>query len=330
MLASDDRGSLGVSTTMSALSLRQQILVRLGPFPERVPLATEFESAVHMGDYTRTLVTYAVEHGERIGGWLLRPEGAAPPGGWPGILALHQHAGQYYLGKSEPAGLSANTMYHYGLDLCRRGYVVLCPDHLCFEARRPPEYERVENNALDGQGYERYEFTRRLLAGSCLQTKYLHDLTCALDLLAALPDVRSDRLGAIGHSLGGQEALWLTWYDQRIIAAVSSCGFGLLGTILRDKINHNLALYVPGLLELCDMDGLVADIAPRAFLLTAGEEDMIFPIDGVRDLSEIAAVAYAYAGVPDRFKAIIFPAGHSLPQGVKAEAYAFLDRWLTE
>ena len=53
-------------------------------------------------------------------------------------------------------------------------------------------------------------------------------------------------------------------------------------------------------------------------------------IDGVRDLTEIAAVAYARAGVPDRFKAIIFPAGHSLPQGVKAEAYAFLDRWLTE
>ena len=78
------------------------------------------------------------------------------------------------------------------------------------------------------------------------------------------------------------------------------------------------------------MDGLVADIAPRAFLLTAGEEDTIFPIDGVRDLTDIAAIAYARAGVPDRFQAIIFPAGHSLPQGVKAEAYAFLDRWLTK
>ncbi len=314
---------------MSTSPLRQKILTCLGRFPERVLLAAEFEPAVHMGGYTRALVTYAVEHGERIGAWLLRPEGAAPPEGWPGILALHQHAGQYYLGKSEPAGLSANTMYHYGLDLCRRGYVVLCPDHLCFEARRPPEYERIENSALDGQGYERYEFTRRLLTGTCLQTKYLHDLTCALDLLAGLPDVRSDRLGAIGHSLGGQEALWLTWCDQRIKAAVSSCGFGLIRTILRDNINHNLALYVPGLLELCDMDELVADIAPRAFLLTAGEEDTIFPIDGVRDLADSATAAYARAGVPDRFQAIIFPAGHSLPVAVKAEAYAFLDRWLT-
>ena len=62
---------------MSASPLRQMILAHLGRFPERVPLMAEFEPAVNMGDYTRTLVTYAVEHGERIGAWLLRPEGAA-------------------------------------------------------------------------------------------------------------------------------------------------------------------------------------------------------------------------------------------------------------
>ena len=293
-----------------------------------MPLAAEFGPEADLGDHTRTPVTYAVEPGERITAWLLLPRGPAPAGGWPGILAIHQHAGQYYLGKSEPAGLTANRMYHYGLDLCRRGYVVLCPDHLCFEDRRPPEYVRMENSHLNNQGYEWFEFTQRILSGSCLQTKYLHDLTCALDLLAGLPDVNPQRLGAIGHSLGGQETLWLTWYDERVKAAVSSCGFGLIRTILRDGINHNLALYVPGLLVLCDLDALAADTAPRAFLLTAGEQDHLFPIDGVHALAEAAQAAYARAGVPDRFRAIVFPAGHSFPDDVKAEAYAFLDRWL--
>jgi pimeloyl-ACP methyl ester carboxylesterase len=137
-------------------------------------------------------------------------------------------------------------------------------------------------------------------------------------------------MGAIGHSLGGQEALWLAWYDQRVRAAVSSCGFGLIRTIIRDAINHNLALYVPGLLELCDIDELLVEIAPRAFLLTAGEQDAIFPIDGVRALAASAEAAYAARDLPDRFRAIIFPAGHSFPDQVKAEAYAFLDRWLGE
>jgi dienelactone hydrolase len=181
---------------------------------------------------------------------------------------------------------------------------------------------------LDKGGYERFEFTRRILLGSCLQTKYLHDLTCALDVLTSLPTVNAARLGVIGHSLGGQETLWLTWYDPRVTVAVSSCGFSSISTILRDGITHNLALYVPGLLDVCDLDTLLTEIAPRPFLLTSGEEDPIFPIDGVRDIVVKAHQAYAQAGVPERLRAIIFPAKHSFPDEVKSEAYAFLDQWL--
>src|SRR5689334_3718590 len=110
--------------------LRQALVARLGHFPPPAPLAVEYGPASDQGDHSRALVTYAVEPGERVAAWLLRPRGSAPPGGWPGVLAIHQHAGQYDLGKAEPAGLSADPMYHYGLDLCRRGYVVLCPDQL--------------------------------------------------------------------------------------------------------------------------------------------------------------------------------------------------------
>jgi dienelactone hydrolase len=206
--------------------------------------------------------------------------------------------------------------------------VVLCPDLLCFEERRPPKEAPQGRNVLDDAGYERFEFTKRILMGSCLQTKYLHDLSCALDLLTSLPDVNRARIGVIGHSLGGQESLWLMWYDARVSAAVSSCGFGLLRTLVRDRINHNFAAYVPGILEVCDMDALVADLAPRAFLLTAGETDPLFPVDGVRSVVEHAQRAYIQKGVPERFQAILFPAGHSFPDEIKAQAYAFLDHWL--
>lgn len=307
-------------------TFRQAVLARLGPFPPKIPPELAREAPADMGDYTRMLVSYAVEPGERVGAWLLRPQGDAPPGGWPAILAIHQHAGEYHLGKSEPAGLSDNPMYHYGLDLCRRGFVVLCPDQLCFEARRPPG---TPDTREAGQAYERFEFTRCILAGSCLQTKYLHDLSCALDVLAALPGVDPARMGCLGHSLGGQEALWLAWYDARIQAAVSSCGFGLIETLLRDRVNHNFALYVPGLLEAGDLDALLASMAPRPFMLTAGTADGLFPIDGVRAIAARAAAAYAHAGAPERFAALIFEGGHSLPDTVKHEAYAFLERWLS-
>src|SRR5262252_5201506 len=163
---------------MEPMALRQGLLNRLGRFPERVPLSLTVGSKIDEGAYTRMLVTSAVEAGERVSAWLLIPQGMAPPDGWPAVLAIHQHDNCYDLGKAEPAGLSGNAMYAYGKELCQRGYVVLCPDLLCFEDRRPVPEVRHANNALDNAGYERFEFTRRLLTGSCLQTKYLHDLTC--------------------------------------------------------------------------------------------------------------------------------------------------------
>jgi len=314
---------------MEPRALRQSLLNRLGRFPERVSLNPKFGPKIDEGTYTRTLVTYDVEAGERVSAWVLLPQGPAPTNGWPAVLAIHQHDNRFDLGKAEPAGLAGNAMYAYGKELCQRGYVALCPDLLCFEDRRPVYEVRHANSALDDAGYERFEFTRRLLAGSCLQTKYLHDLTCAVDLLVSLPGVDQERLGVIGHSLGGLESLGLMWYDARITAAVSSCGFGLLRTLVRDGINHGFATYVPGILEVCDLDWLVAALAPRAFLLTAGETDPLFPIDGVHSIVEKALHQYTQAGVPERFEAIIFPAGHSFPHDVKAAVYGFLDHWLT-
>ena len=314
---------------METTTLSQALLTRLGSFPERVALNPIVGSRIDEGEYSRTLITYEVEAVERVSAWLLIPRGAAPTNGWPAVLAIHQHDNQYDLGKAEPAGIAGNAMYAYGKELCQRGYVVLCPDLLCFEDRRPAREARQATNVMDDAGYERFEFTRRVLSGSCLQTKYLHDLTCAVDLLVSLPGVDQERLGVIGHSLGGLEALWLTWYDERITAAVSSCGFGLLRTLVRDGINHGFAMYVPGILEVCDLDTLVAALAPRAFLLTAGETDLLFPIDGVRAIVEQAQHHYTQEGVPERFQAILFPGGHGFPDDVKAAAYKFLDHWLT-
>ncbi|HLG75188.1 MAG TPA: acyl-CoA thioester hydrolase, partial [Ktedonobacteraceae bacterium] len=80
---------------MQTTELRQALMARLGRFPERVPLAPTIGPASDMGAFTRALVTYEVEAGERIAAWLLTPHGESPSGGWPAVLAIHQHANQY-------------------------------------------------------------------------------------------------------------------------------------------------------------------------------------------------------------------------------------------
>src|SRR5262249_15752487 len=107
---------------METTAMRQALLTRLGRFPERVPLTPTVGPRTDEGAYTRALVTYMVEAEEQVAAWLLMPQGAPPPDGWPAVLAIHQHANQFDLGKAEPAGLAGNAMYAYGQELCRRGY----------------------------------------------------------------------------------------------------------------------------------------------------------------------------------------------------------------
>lgn len=308
------------------MGFREEALRCLGRFPAPCALDTAVVAMEDRGTHSLQTLEYNVETGERVRAFLLLPKGIT--GRLPAILACHQHNGEYWLGKSEPAGLSANKMYHYGLELCLRGYAVLCPDHLCFEDRRPPEYRRMENDALQHANYERLVFTGLLMEGSTLQAKYLSDLTRAVDLLQSMDSVDPNRIGTIGHSLGGQEALWLMWLDSRIRAAVSSCGFSQVRTIIRDEINHNFAMYAPGLLQHGDIADLVCGIAPRPFFMANGAADRIFPVDGVRDIARAAEARYAELGAPERFRSVLFDGDHSFPGIVKEQAYAFLDEHL--
>ena len=101
---------------------RNEILKCLGDFPKKCDLDIEIIQTIQKETHTLQLVRYNVEEQERVDAWLLVPEGAKKKN--PAVIAIHQHAGEYYLGKSEPAGVSKDSMYHYGLDLCLRGYVV--------------------------------------------------------------------------------------------------------------------------------------------------------------------------------------------------------------
>src|SRR5581483_6177021 len=47
----------------------------------------------------------------------------------------------------------------------------------------------------------------------------------AVDLLQSLPEVDASRIGAIGHSLGGHNSIFLAVFDDRVKCVVSCCGF---------------------------------------------------------------------------------------------------------
>jgi dienelactone hydrolase len=154
-------------------------------------------------------------------------------------------------------------------------------------------------------------------------------MSVAVDVLCELDYIDTSRLGVIGHSLGGQTSLYMTWFDKRLKVGASSCGFGTLATIIRDKINHNKALYIPGFSKYADTYDILCDIAPRAFAFTSGISDNIFPIDGVREIEERAIKKYAELGVSEKLFVHIFEGGHCFDDDAKSKIYAFIDNELS-
>lgn len=310
---------------------RNDILKCLGDFPEKVDLDIREISSENMGDYERKLIEYTVEKCdekirvqdnkiiEKVQAYVLIPKNIV--GKVPGILAIHQHHSNWEIGKSEVVGLTNDEMYSYGLDLVKQGYVVIAPDILCFESRIGNE--QYKENKEAHRFFERFQAIKYLNKGSTLQAKTLTDLSRAIDVLCSFDIVDSNRIGAIGHSLGGQEAIWISWFDERIKVVASSCGTSCIEDFLANGYQNNAWLCIPNLLKYCDMDSIINDIVQnRKLIMTTGlKDDRHCPLTGIDKIEKT---------VEDNpnFKLIRFDDEHKFNDTEKEVVYKFLEECL--
>jgi hypothetical protein len=93
----------------------RSLIELIGPVPSSCSLNPIILDDVDCGSYVRQTVEYAVEESERVRSFILLPKNAT--GLAPAILAHHQHAGQFDLGKSEVVGLAGDPDQAYGAEL---------------------------------------------------------------------------------------------------------------------------------------------------------------------------------------------------------------------
>lgn len=252
-------------------------------------------------------VTLSVPGSEPVPCVYLRPVGAGP---WPGAVAVHQHNGEFSLGKSEPAGLAGDPSMAYGAATARRGIACLLPDLSGFETRSAAGTDRRT---------EEQEASRLVEIGTSLQARHVEDVALCLTWLSSRAEVVG-RLGVIGHSLGGQVAFFTAACDDRVAAAVISCGLGTIASFDRESIAHNPAWYVPGIREAGDTPALAAVVTGTRLWVSAGAADPLFPLDGVE-----AVVAAFPAGSAELH---VFDGRHGFPSALADEATAWLARSL--
>ena len=198
------------------LSILRRSETMLGKAPnfKRDSIKPEILSEVQRKGYNELKIQFPSGLGDTIKGYLLVPDGVSPAFPCPAILALHSTGP----GASQAVGLVPKENRCYGMELAQRGYVVLAIDVVSAG-------ERVY------QGYKPYHSIGFYIKYPdwSIMGKNIFDHQRGLDYLCSLDFVDSERLGCIGHSLGGYNSFFLQAFDPRIKAAVSSCGFSPMG-----------------------------------------------------------------------------------------------------
>lgn len=225
------------------------------------------------------------------------------------ILCLQQTTD---VGKDEPAGLRGDATLKYALELAERGFVTLAPDY--------PSFGEYPFDFLPARGYD---------SGSM---KAVWDNMRVVDLLQSLPEVDAERIGCIGHSLGGHNAIFTAVFEPRIKVIVSSCGFT---NLRKDDIpSWTGPRYMPRLASRFDSDPakvpfdfheLIGALAPRPFFASAATRDSDFDVSGVRDVMQAAQPIYKLYAAEASLTATYPDAVHSFPDESRQQAYSFLE-----
>ncbi len=309
---------------------REQIVAGMeqvmGPLPRPaspVPLDVRVLEEHKENGYVRRKIAYhTADPKQVVHAWLLLPlppgdgrgEGAlsSTPCRRPAMVCLHQTTPN---GKDSPVGLADRPSLHYALELTKRGCVTLSPDYPSFG---------------ESTGYD---FNVDKYASGTM--KAIYDNMRAIDLLQSLPQVDPDRIGVIGHSLGGHNALFTAVFDSRIKAVVTSCGFTSFHKYQGGDLHgwtsprympliaskyHNSPDEMP-----FDFAEVLAAIAPRAVFINAPLRDDNFDVEGVRKCVDAARPIYNLLGHSDRLQVVHPDCGHDFPGAERERCYSFLD-----
>jgi dienelactone hydrolase len=319
-------------------SILQRTKLMIGEEPQVIgdTIQREVLAEVRRKGYKELKVQFPSGSGDIIKGYLLIPDNITALSPGPAIIALHSTGP----GAIQTVGLSPTENRCYGMELAQRGYVVLSVDVISAGERVYEGYDPYYTN----------EFYKLYPSWSAMG-KMIHDHKKGLDYLCSLDVVDPNRLGCIGHSLGGYNSFFLQAFDSRIKAAVSSCGFSPMGRsnnpyqFARDDwfvhFNPTCREYIRTGMIPCDMHEVMALCAPRPlFNYSAKKDEVYFPTsvhqeDDYRNWWQTIDMAlnqvsnlYGILGVPENFIRVEKDGGHDFPPDVREEAYRWMDKQL--
>ncbi len=275
--------------------------------------------------YVRYNIQFTVAKGEEVTAYLYIPNEKNKKTRFPAMLALHETD---MIGKKSVDGQGNNINLAYGKELAQRGYVVIAPDYPSFGDQKDYDFTS-----------DRYE--------TGIMKAIFNNIRC-VDFLQSRSDVDPERIGVIGHSLGGHSAMWLATFETRLKVVVSSCGwtpnryYNNYNEEMRKKRGGRLWGYAqerytmlaltkyhlrPEALPF-DYEDVIAAIAPRAFFSNSPIHDANFNVEGVRVGIARASEVYHFLQADNNLQVRYPISAHDFPPEVRFESYRFIDKIL--
>ena len=252
----------------------------------------------------------------------------------PAVIAIHQDGPNTHLGKEEPSGIDGDSALYYGLELFKRGYVVICPDRFQHAERRMIQNaDREPTHEMRDLAIWMRWCGELSLQGRTNYGKEIYDLMRSVDVLQSYDFIDKKNMGAIGHSAGGNILVYFMFADNRIKAGISSCGF----FTLEKKYNKsergfpNPVFALPGLLKIGNSMDYLKLINPRPILLTCGKNQSSDTISNKSQVDSFKkTIQYAQNPGYDEIKSIIFDGSHEFPYNIRMQTYDWLDEKLNK
>lgn len=254
-------------------------MLGLSPLPPRTPLEAKVTGTLDRGDYVVEKVYFQCLPGAYVIGNLYRP--AKVTGRLPAVLYLCGHS----KGKVNPP-YQANPRW-FG----QHGYVALVLDPI----------QLGESQGIHHGTYreERWDWPSR---GYTPAGTEVWNAMRALDYLESRPDVDGQRMGVTGLSGGGVISWCLGAADERVKVVVPVCQSGSIEHVATDRATdgHCDCAFWINYYRWCWPD-IGALIAPRAFLMASGSEDVLWRPYGYRDVAHRIRHQYAALDAADKF-----------------------------
>ena len=164
------------------------------------------------------------------------------------------------------------------------------------------------------------------LSGTSPAADFINDARCAIDTLAARPEVLPGPVSVTGNSGGGQMTYYLHGLEDRIGFSASSCHMNTFRTIFRNEQPTDAESSPAGMLAAgCDRPDFGIIGAPKPLLLIEQDNDFVDPRGcaiACRDIRHI----YQLLGREENFEFHLGKGNHGFILNGREAAYAFFTR----